>query len=188
MPLSNDHFIKNQRDTLRTNALARFQARLASLVADILSPTLSKQVIGTEPCHDREWKDSSFTREAYPDPMSNSKTPSSKVPKPTSHTQTILLVSHGAAIHTLLSLLLAPGIATIDPTIKTSGIWNCSVSELVVDVEGLPLDAEGSVDLEILAREPERKCMRIVRWADVGHIPKEIDDEGVANADELIGK
>ncbi|PKI85855.1 phosphoglycerate mutase (2,3-diphosphoglycerate-independent) [Malassezia vespertilionis] len=75
---------------------------------------------------------------------------------------TILLVSHGAALSSLVNtVMLANGHATCSETTKPSRFWNCSISE--VDMSTFPA--------------------QIVRWADVSHLS---DAPQSLNVDEAV--
>lgn len=59
----------------------------------------------------------------------------SKQDSPSTATETVVLVSHGAAISALMNQVLIPGRYCITPpSVVPSRFWNCSISEVVVPV------------------------------------------------------
>lgn len=53
----------------------------------------------------------------------------------TDNTETVVLVSHGAAISALMNQVLIPGrYCIVPPSVIPSRFWNCSITELVVPV------------------------------------------------------
>ncbi|UZJ51395.1 hypothetical protein CBS101457_000715 [Exobasidium rhododendri] len=104
--------------------------------------------------------------------------------------RTILLVAHGAAISALVgSFLQDMGLATLAKGLVRTRIWNCSITEVIVDMAQLPT-RDSRVDLEPLIRDQSDKGFIIERWADVSHLPDDIDDavNGLGNVDEMVGK
>ncbi len=53
----------------------------------------------------------------------------------TDATETVVLVSHGAAISALMNQVLVPGrYCLVPPTVVPSRFWNCSITEILVPV------------------------------------------------------
>jgi broad specificity phosphatase PhoE len=109
--------------------------------------------------------------------------------------RTIALVAHGAAISAMVgNVLLDTGIAAMSAGVQRTRIWNCSVTEVIVnDVNGLPLLSNGKLDMKALANREGKKAFVVERWADVRHIPADLEEAaatGAANgsADEMIGR
>lgn len=54
---------------------------------------------------------------------------------PTEATETVVLVSHGAAISALMNQVLVPGrYCLVPPTVTPARFWNCSITEIIVPV------------------------------------------------------
>lgn len=90
--------------------------------------------------------------------------------------RTVVLVAHGAAISALVgSVLMDTGLAGLGAGVSRTRVWNCSITEVVVDVSsngGLPemmaKDGRRRADLEALAlasKSGERRRFVIERWA-----------------------
>lgn len=110
--------------------------------------------------------------------------------------RTIAIVAHGAAISAMVgNVLLDTGIAAMSAGVQRTRIWNCSVTEVIVnDVDNLPLlSSNGKLDMSTLAEREGKKAFVVERWADVRHIPADLEEaaaSGAANgsADEMIGR
>lgn len=109
--------------------------------------------------------------------------------------RTIAVVAHGAAISAMVgNVLLDTGIAAMSAGVQRTRIWNCSVTEVIVnDIDGLPLLPNGKLDMSSLADREGKKAFVVERWADVRHIPADLEEAaatGAANgsADEMIGR
>lgn len=82
----------------------------------------------------------------------------------TNTTETIVLVSHGAAISALMNQVLIPGRYCITPpSVVPSRFWNCSISEVVVPVIPAPSSA-----LRSQAGDLDRKTKWSIRPIHLG--------------------
>lgn len=109
--------------------------------------------------------------------------------------RTIAIVAHGAAISAMVgNVLLDTGIAAMSAGVQRTRIWNCSVTEVIVnDIDSLPLLSNGKLDMQSLAKREGKKALVVERWADVRHVPADLEEAaaiGAANgsADEMIGR
>lgn len=159
---------------LISTALFSFVARLGSFLSNVL--TGSAPFVSLDNQHDAKLNrgDETATRQATVSHKSNC---SSKILSNLASTQlnsagssrTILIVAHGAAISALVgTLLLEMGLATTVAGIQRTRIWNCSITEVSVDVSHLPIRDE-KVDVQQLIEEASRKAFVIERWAGESH-------------------
>ncbi|CEH12763.1 Phosphoglycerate mutase [Ceraceosorus bombacis] len=130
----------------------------------------------------------------------------------TNRDRTVLIVGHGASISAMLGdVLLSGNYAYLAPAISRTRIWNCSICEAIVRLPLLLTDHDVQERRQVQAgheslrrtwpiRPPHLnppsnnpKAMGegsiiVERWADVRHLPQQIDGEGVTNVDEEIQK
>jgi broad specificity phosphatase PhoE len=79
--------------------------------------------------------------------------------------RTILIVAHGAAISALVGTFLQDmGIASLADGIVRTRIWNCSITEVIVEMAELPI-RNNRVDFQPLIEVQSRKAFIIERWA-----------------------
>lgn len=152
-----------------TDGFASFIARLSAFLTDVLThpapfASLQERASEAEP----EWVDEQTTRPAtlgvYAN-GANGETNGAAALHQTGGSRTVLLVSHGAAISALVgTFLMDTALATVAAGIQRTRIWNCSITEITVDVAQLPI-ADGKVDLTKLDRDRSPKAFIVERWA-----------------------
>lgn len=114
-----------------------------------------------------DWIDEVATRPASVEGAmaSNATTSQQDLPVDSEHGRTIVVVAHGAAISALVgSLLLDSNLASMPVGIQRSRIWNCSITEVTVDISQLPLKSN-RVHLQTLTQSESRSILTIERWA-----------------------